>query len=70
MKQRLKFAILLSVDADVWLLDEPTANLDDEGKNIFYAEIKNGRLAEKIILLATNDNSDIKICDEIILLDK
>lgn len=70
MKQRLKFAILLSVDADIWLLDEPTANLDDEGKNIFYAEIKNGRLAEKIILLATNDNSDIKICDEIILLDK
>ena len=34
MKQRLKFAILLSVDADIWLLDEPTANLDENGREI------------------------------------
>ena len=70
MKQRLKFAILLSVDADIWLLDEPTSNLDDDGRKIFYAEIENGCLAKKIILLATNDDSDIKICDDIIPLSK
>ena len=32
MNHRLKFAILLSVDADIRLLDEPTANLDDDGQ--------------------------------------
>lgn len=70
MKQRLKFAILLSVDAEIWLLDEPTSNLDDDGKNIFHSEIKTGRQLGKIILLATNDDCDIKICDEIISIDK
>ena len=63
MKQRLKFAILLSVDADIWLLDEPTANLDDAGRQIFYNEILN--VNEKIILVATNDSKDLGVCNEI-----
>lgn len=67
MKQRLKFAILLSVDAEIWLLDEPTANLDENGRNIFYGEILSAA-ARKIILLATNDTKDLKICNEIIKL--
>jgi len=67
MRQRLKFAILLSVDADIWLLDEPTANLDDAGREIFFKEIQ-AAAPEKIILLATNDGAEVKICDEIIFL--
>lgn len=63
MKQRLKFGILLSVNADIWLLDEPTANLDDAGRQIFYSEISNA--TEKIILLATNDTKDLGVCNEI-----
>ncbi len=66
MKQRLKFAILLSVDADIWLLDEPTANLDSEGRNIFYNEILSA--TDKIILLATNDTKDLEVCNEILKL--
>jgi len=69
MRQRLKFAILLSVDADIWLLDEPTSNLDAEGREIFFAEIKKACGAGKIILLATNDKFDIEICNEIISVD-
>ena len=68
MCQRLKFAILLSVDAEIILVDEPTANLDEEGKNIFHAEIKKLAQTDKIILLATNDEKDLSICDEIIKL--
>ena len=68
MCQRLKFAILLSIDAEIILLDEPTANLDEEGKNIFYFEIKKFAQLGKIILLATNDEKDLNICDEIIQL--
>ena len=67
MRQRLKFAILLSVDADIWILDEPTSNLDERGKKIILREIKNGA-GEKIILLATNDAADLEVCDEIIQL--
>jgi len=67
MKQRLKFAILLSVGADIWLLDEPTANLDAAGREKFFKEIQAAK-AEKIILLATNDKAEVDICDEIIQL--
>ena len=67
MRQRLKFAILLSVDADIWLLDEPTANLDDDGREKFFREIQAAK-PDKIILLATNDRAGENICDEIIKL--
>lgn len=67
MRQRLKFAILLCVDAGIWLLDEPTANLDDDGREKFFNEILFAK-SEKIILLATNDKAEEKICDEIISL--
>ena len=67
MRQRLKFAILLSVNADIWLLDEPTANLDDDGREKFFYELRNAK-TDKIILLATNDKAEEKICDEIISL--
>ena len=67
MRQRLKFAILLSVDADIWLLDEPTANLDDDGREKFFNEIQAAK-SDKIILLATNDKAEVEICDEIIQL--
>ncbi len=67
MRQRLKFAILLSVDADIWLLDEPTANLDDDGREKIFHEVC-GAKADKIILLATNDKAEVALCDEIIQL--
>ena len=67
MNQRLKFAILLSVDADIRLLDEPTANLDDDGREKFFAEIQADK-SDKITLLATNDKTEVELCDEIIQL--
>ena len=63
----MMFAILLSVDADIWLLDEPTANLDDAGRESFFNEIQAAKF-DKIILLATNDRLEENICDEIIRL--
>lgn len=66
MRQRLKFAILLGVDADIWILDEPTSNLDGAGREIFLREIRGGARGGKIILLATNDAADLEVCDEVI----
>lgn len=67
MRQRLKFAVLLSVDADIWLLDEPTANLDDDGREKLFSEVQAAK-SGKIILLATNDKAEVEICDEVIRL--
>lgn len=67
MRQRLKFAVLLSVDADIWLLDEPTANLDDDGREKIFSEVQAAK-SDKIILLATNDKAEVEICDEVIRL--
>lgn len=65
MRQRLKFAIVLAVDAEIWLLDEPTANLDDDGRKKFFAAIDAAK-SDKIILLATNDATEVELCDEVI----
>ena len=46
-------------------MDEPTANLDENGREIFYSEIRKSA-ADKLILLATNDAADLEVCDEII----
>ena len=67
MIQRLKFAILLAINADIWLLDEPCSNLDIDGKKIFLNEIKSAA-KDKLILIATNDIDEAKISDEIISL--
>ena len=64
MKQRLKFAILLTVNADVWLLDEPGANLDDAGRSMVLREIDRARGEGKLILLATNDPIEASAADE------
>ena len=68
MVQRLKFAILLAVEADVWLLDEPSSNLDESGKVIILNEVKQAADNGKLILWATNDHDEVEVGDEIISL--
>lgn len=64
MKQRLKFAILLASNADIWLLDEPGANLDDAGRSMVLNEISKAVGGGKLILLATNDPVEAAVADE------
>lgn len=59
MKQRLKFALLLSVNAPIWLLDEPSSNLDREGKKIVLEMISHALKEGKNIILATNDEAEV-----------
>jgi len=55
MKWRVKLAIMIASDTDLWLLDEPGANLDDAGRMIMSEEINMARSSGKIVLVATND---------------
>lgn len=65
MSQRVKFAIFLSVNAPLWLLDEPTANLDDAGRETIINEVKKEK-KNRLVLWATNDEREFSIADEIV----
>ncbi len=65
MKQRLKFIFALMHCPSLLILDEPTSNLDDEGKNSVYEIIKEeGK--KNIVIVASNENQDLSFCSEII----
>lgn len=68
MKQRLKFIFALMHSPNLIILDEPTSNLDDEGKNSVY-EIIRHEGKENIVIIASNENNDLELCSETIFLE-
>ncbi len=67
MKQRLKYAVALLNDPVYLLLDEPTANLDEEGKGI-VAEIIARQKKNGIVIVATNEAGEYGFADKLIRL--
>jgi heme exporter protein A len=63
MKQRMKFIFALMHSPKLILLDEPTSNLDDEGKESVY-KIVEDEGKENIIIIASNEKSDLQFCRE------
>ena len=67
MRQRLKLAVLLGADAPFWLLDEPGANLDEEGRTLLAALAREAAAEGRLVLWATNEQkeevaADARIC--------
>ena len=58
MKQRLKYAFALIHDPLLLLLDEPMANLDQEGRE-FVQGVMEERRQERLLVVATNDTSEV-----------
>lgn len=69
MKQRLKFVFALMHTPEVLIFDEPTSNLDEEGKKVVYDIIRNEG-EERIVIIASNEKSDLKFSDDILYLEK
>src|ERR1035437_5061246 len=69
MKQRLKFIFALMHSPKLLLLDEPTSNLDAEGKEKVYALLRK-EADSSIIVIASNDESDLEICSSCIKLEQ
>lgn len=69
MKQRLKFIFALMHRPNLLILDEPTSNLDNEGKESVYSIIKDYSL-NNIVIIASNEEQDLAHCNEILFLEK
>jgi len=69
MKQRVKFIFALMHSPQLIILDEPTSNLDDEGKNSVYELVKEEGL-KNIVLIASNEKHDLELCSDIVYLEK
>jgi len=54
-KQRLAFAGVFALGADILLLDEPTANLDDDGARLVRSLIRQARERGSTIVLVDHD---------------
>jgi heme exporter protein A len=65
MKQRLKFAFALLHKPQILIFDEPTSNLDNEGKEKVYRLIAN-EAKSNLVIIASNEESDLKLCGQII----
>lgn len=68
MKQRLKYLFALLHKPPLIILDEPTSNLDNEGKEIVYKTIKE-ESKNSIVLVASNEDIDLQMCKEIIKIE-
>ncbi len=69
MKQRLKFVFALLHKPEVLIFDEPTSNLDNNGKDKVY-EFINKLKNEKLIIIASNEDADLSCCENILELEK
>jgi heme exporter protein A len=65
MKQRLKYAFALLHEPGILLLDEPTANLDDEGIELVERIVSLQR-EKGILVIATNRKEDFEYGDKIL----
>lgn len=64
MKQRLKYAVALLKKPEFLFLDEPTANLDEDGKKIVFDLIEELR-ENTAIIIATNEKEEYALVKQL-----
>ena len=63
MRQRVRLAALLGVDAEIWLLDEPGLALDERGRALLMNEVRRAAECGRLVLWATNDREEREAAD-------
>lgn len=67
MKQRTKLALAVFSDTPILLLDEPTANLDQQGIN-WYQSLLSQYSANRLIIICSNQEHEYQFCQNRVLL--
>jgi ABC-type multidrug transport system ATPase subunit len=67
MKQKAKFILNLSRSRPIWILDEPTSNLDPASVYYFWKFIQENKM-DRLILVASNDPAEFHYADKTIVL--
>lgn len=67
MKQRIKLAQAFFSETPVLLLDEPCTNLDQSGIAL-YKDLLSNHTKNRIIIISSNDQSEIEGCTQLIQL--
>lgn len=68
MKQRLRIILALASDTDIYLLDEPCSNLDDQGV-LWYKSVIKRLPNDKSILVGSNIPHEYEFCNDFIKLE-
>ncbi len=69
MTQRLGLAVAMLPDAEVLLLDEPTAALDPDGLRAFYELVESRRHAGRTVFFSSHQLGDVeRLADRILVL--
>ncbi len=67
-RQRIKIAAALIRKPDIIFLDEPGSNLDKSGHELVKKIVNMQKAKNKLVILASNDPKEIKLCDQVIKL--
>ena len=66
--QRIKIAAALIRKPDIIFLDEPGSNLDKSGHELVKKIVNMQKAKNKLVVIASNDPKEIKLCDQVIKL--
>jgi heme exporter protein A len=69
MKMRLKYALATLSRPNILIIDEPSTNLDIEGRSLVY-DLMNEHKKHGILIFATNEEEELGIADQRIVLGK
>lgn len=69
-QQRIKLAAATIHNPDILLLDEPGSNLDEAGKEIIHSLVETYKESDRMIVIASNQQDELDLCNEIIELSK
>ena len=69
MKQRLKIGLAILTESEILVLDEPGANLDEAAKS-WFLNLLHKYLNKRMLVIASNESSDLIMCDQELNLSK
>lgn len=69
-QQRIKLAAAILHSPEILILDEPGSNLDASGQSAVKHLVAEYRDNQKMVLLASNQGSELDLCDEILNLNQ